>query len=515
MDGREVHYANTRTGVMDHSWSSRGGHVIKVVCHAAAPMTANPGFRQYDLFIDGQSFFSMPKVYEMGLRPGMPAPGAGAPMAAYPGAASSSPRAIEYNPDGTAIRAPRNTVEEDTELQRAINASLEESRRHLEQRGRAESGNTQPTSNNVDLFEFDSAPAPSNDFMNQPPPQQQQQYGAPPPDQQYGAPSPQYGAPSPQYGAPSPQYGAPPPGQPMLALPSSTSYGSQPPPQQQQQYAPAPVPHQSPPPAQPNFSSPAPAYAAFAPSDDPFAPKPPSHNDISNGILSAYGSGGGGSPSAATPSNASAQGMWSPQIPQQQRMPGQFQSSPHEQAPQQNGHGPALTMDGLAKHGDEPVNEFEAAMRKLVNFDHIDEPAEQQMKLTMKKQEDEKAKKNKGKSRGLAPVAIGQVGSAATLSQITQVKPTVQKKEGIMNAPPPTLFSPHAAMAGALVVHGQGPPPLQKQGQGFGVGAGQANGYGGAGYGYPPQQQGYPPQQGHPPQQQGYSPQPQQGYQYR
>ena len=43
-----------------------------------------------------------------------------------------------------------------------------------------------------------------------------------------------------------------------------------------------------------------------------------------------------------------------------------------------------------------------------------------------------------------------------------------------MNAPPPGVFHAGAAAAGALVVHGQGPPPLTTQG--FGVGASLPNG---------------------------------------
>jgi hypothetical protein len=485
MNGKEVHYASNRTGIMDHSWSSKGNHVMKIVCHAAAPMTANPGFRQYDLFIDGQSFFTMPKVYELGVR------GAAASSGPVPG--MSSPRSSEYNGGGgggpPSMRPPRDTLEEERELQRAINASLEESRRHLEDRGRADvSTAQQTTSNDPDLFEFDSAAhaaaprPPSNGYA--PPPQQQ--YGSPPPQhhqQQYASPPPQQQ----QYGAPPPQqqqYGGPPPGQQLLALPPSTSYGSQPPvQQQQQQYAPAPVQYQSPAPVQTNFAPPAaaPAYAAdLYAAQDPFAPKPPSRQDIANEILGAYGS----STVSPTGSAGPQGGMWSPPPQQGQQMQNnqyQQQQPPpqQQQQPQPNGHGPALTMGGFAKTEEEPLSEFEAAMKKLVNVDRIDEPAAQAVKLTMKKVEDEKAKKNKGKSRGLPPVATGQVGSAATLGQISSVKPETPKhSEGIMKAPPQMLFNPNAAQAGALVIHGQGPPPLQQQG--FGVGFNN---------GYAPQQQ--------------------------
>jgi hypothetical protein len=511
MDGKEVHYASTRTGVMDHSWSSKGNHVMKVVCHAAAPMTANPGFRQYDLFIDGQSFFTMPKVYELGLRPG-----------ANPNM-GSSPRSLEYG--GPSERAYGGVSErssqgqnrnydqerENEELQQAINLSLEESRRHLDRPRSGATNAPQITtmSDEPDLFEFDSNPAPytpasasasNGGYMNSPPPPQQQQYGAPPPQQQQ-----QYGAPPPQQQQYGQQYGGPPPGQAMLALPPSTSYGSQPPPPQQQQYAPAPAPYQSPPPAQQQYS-PAPSYGTET--NDPFAPKPPSRHDIANDIMSAYGGGGSTQGVSPTASSGPQGGMWSPppqqQNQQQQQQPGQprqlennyyGQQPPQQQQQQQqgqpqsngNGHGSTLTMGGLAQTEEAPVSAMEAAMRKLVNFDRIDEPAEQQIKLTMKKQEDEKAKKNKGHSRGLPPSALGQVGTAATLSQINSVKPSTPKHtEGIMRAPPQMLFSPGAAQAGALVVHGQGPPPLQQQGFGVGFNNGGGGGYGG---GYPQQQQ--------------------------
>merc|ERR1719215_2253779 len=83
---------------------------------------------------------------------------------------------------------------------------------------------------------------------------------------------------------------------------------------------------------------------------------------------------------------------------------------------------------------------------------------------------------NNGKSVPIAPIGSGMIGQNATLSQISGIKDTNKPmKDGIMNAPPPGVFSPNAAQAGALVVHGQGPPPLQ-QAQGFGVGQMMPNG---------------------------------------
>jgi len=206
----------------------------------------------------------------------------------------------------------------------------------------------------------------------------------------------------------------------------------------------------------------------FGYASDPFAPKPPTHHDIANEILSAY--------SATTPTSTAG--------------PGQSFDSPGTQnggTPQANG-GYNMNMMALVEvKEEEPSNPFDAALKKLVNIDHIDEPAEEQLKLTMKKKEDETAQKNKGKSRGLPPVAKGQVGTQATLAQISSVKAQKEKRADIMRQQP-QLFHPDAASAGMLVVHGapmDGPPPLQPQG--FGVGfrtapnMQQQQGYGGYG----------------------------------
>ena len=172
--------------------------------------------------------------------------------------------------------------------------------------------------------------------------------------------------------------------------------------------------------------------------------------------------------------------------------------------PAQNGHGPAVTNNALTMNSyaittvedDKPKNGIEAAMRRLVNVDRIDEPAEAELKLTMLQKEEAK-KAPKGKSKGLPPVAAGMVGTQATLSQIQEIKPVstkmckpdsfeitfpsitimfiieqerAQAADPVMKAPPPNAYH-----SGAIVVHGQGPPPLQ-QARGFGIGASLPNG---------------------------------------
>lgn len=69
-DGIEVHFskgprAETK---FETSWTMNGQHTIKLVAHAAPPLRAVPGFRQFDLQLDGLSYFDMPKIYELGIK---------------------------------------------------------------------------------------------------------------------------------------------------------------------------------------------------------------------------------------------------------------------------------------------------------------------------------------------------------------------------------------------------------------------------------------------------------------
>lgn len=87
-----------------------------------------------------------------------------------------------------------------------------------------------------------------------------------------------------------------------------------------------------------------------------------------------------------------------------------------------NGESSKFSMNGYANEPEEkPMNDFEKAMKRLVNIERIDEPAEEEYKLTMKQKEDAKKIKD-GKSKGLPPAGSGVVGSNATLADISRVK---------------------------------------------------------------------------------------------
>jgi len=489
MDGKEVHYSTNRAGLLEFNWQSKGNHVIKVTCHAAPPMTAQPGFRQYDLSIDGQSFFTMPKVFQIGIKGAVPNAMTGAYRTNYssPGAARSQ------NLRGV---VPSSREQEEADLRRAIEASIRESRQHLgEISNGTRNSNTNPpmgppgahtnSDQQVDLIGFGDPP--SQPVAPVPPPSDSRSvasyYSAPttygqgfqsPPPPTYSTPTPPTNALVPAL-APPGYYQAPP-----AAAPVHQTYASPLPPA----YAnPAPIPPiyvSSPPPPQQAFSSPPPVPPAPAPTpaapvvdmfglhsapvEDPFAPKPPppvTHEDLANAILASYQS--------PTPGNAA------PQTPMVENTGALTPGTPY--TPGTNG-GVTLSMNQLAltSMDEKPKSDFETALSNLVNVDHIDEPAEGEIKLTMMRKEATQ-KMVKGKSVPKPPAGVGMISSNAPLSLIKKdfKSPANHSSDGIMNAPPPGAFHPNAAHAGALVVHGQGPPPLQ-QAQGFGVGQMLPNG---------------------------------------
>lgn len=425
MDTREIHYSSSRAGLLDFSWTTKGNHVIKVVCHAAAPLTPIPGFRQYDLFIDGQSFFTMPKVYELGLR-GSAASNARAPGHTYSNPTSPISMDSGYPRSVGGEYVPSSREQEEADLRRAIQASLEESRRHLE--GKGQNGGatvqTSQSSAEADLLGFDS-PYPSGppvvpgsdarsisgmSYYSAPPSYSQAPpaYASPPPYQSSGQfPPVNPGALVPSHGPPGGYYQAPPPTTPAYASPPG--YGSPPPvppaPAPTPQTGYAPQPGYAP---QMNYMNGAPPQQAFGfgsdPNEDPFAPKPPPpppQQDLATLILGAYQNG----PQPTTPMAGGAP-------------PHENGSSPY--SPQANG---GLSMNTLAitVEDEEPVSELEKAMRNLVNIDHIDEPAEGEIKLTMIKKEEAKKKMHKGKSVPLPPVGKDIIGNNAPLAQIKEI----------------------------------------------------------------------------------------------
>lgn len=502
MDGREIHYSTNRAGLLDFSWSTNGNHVVKVICHAAPPMSAVPEFRQYDLSIDGQSFFTMPKIFQVGIKGSVPnnIPGA------YRGNHPISPVSMGSGQASNLSRdIPVSREQEEADLRQAIQASINDARKHL---GELPEANVEGSNRNsyvstsnggivaqeADLLGFGGPVGPPADSRSvasfySAPTTYGQDYQSPPPPTTYPGQPP---APTAYPGQPPVRAGSVGALVPAVAPPG---YYQAPPPSLA---SPAPFPpvFPNPPPPQQMYASPPPVPPAPAPTPntydvfnggggggddvfglhgnapvnhDPFVPRqppPPTQEDLTSAILASYQTG------PETP--LAPPGAGHPVTPGAAAPPG---------APHMNGNGncvDSLSMGELAITivQEPPKSQFEQALNNLVNIDHIDEPAEGEIKLTMIKKEEKAKKTPAGKSIPKPPAGVGMVGSNAPLSQIKQdFVPTNQNRttEGVMNAPPPGAFHANAPNAGALVIHGQGPPPLGQM-QGFGVGRMLPNG---------------------------------------
>jgi len=212
-DNQEIHTSVMRSGTFQYSWEINSGgesHEVKIICQSTTGnVGANNsiGLRQYDLFVDGASYFSQPKVFELGIK-GMSGGGGGggggggyAPQSrrGYPGQDRGG-----YARDRDHIRqqgppaavTPTSPAQEAEDLRRAIAQSLNESRNHLQ---RQNSTHTEPPPSQsaptppapapepaplLDLLDMSSpAPAPSqqpNPYAPQPQSQAPPVYHHPP-----------------------------------------------------------------------------------------------------------------------------------------------------------------------------------------------------------------------------------------------------------------------------------------------------------------------------------------------
>jgi hypothetical protein len=112
-DGQEIHYSTTRSSVFDYSWTMKGNHILKIVAYAAPPLSQTPNFRQYDFFVNGQSFFTFPKVFRLGLAPGQVASPNSAASASSAIAAERGERRLRTGSSNeiTNLEAPHNPDE--------------------------------------------------------------------------------------------------------------------------------------------------------------------------------------------------------------------------------------------------------------------------------------------------------------------------------------------------------------------------------------------------------------------
>ncbi|KAL3799254.1 hypothetical protein HJC23_012979 [Cyclotella cryptica] len=84
VDGREIHFeagkrgqSNTnpsrRADILEAAWQMPEEHVCQLICYAYKPAMGSPEkrnkkWRQYNLTIDGRSFFELPQIFDLGLK---------------------------------------------------------------------------------------------------------------------------------------------------------------------------------------------------------------------------------------------------------------------------------------------------------------------------------------------------------------------------------------------------------------------------------------------------------------
>ena len=68
MDGKSIHLSKVARGntKFEYSWPMKGGnHVLKIIAHGTPPM-GEQSYKQFDLELDGMSYFTFAKIYELG-----------------------------------------------------------------------------------------------------------------------------------------------------------------------------------------------------------------------------------------------------------------------------------------------------------------------------------------------------------------------------------------------------------------------------------------------------------------
>jgi len=67
MDSKEIHMSKAARGntKFEYSWSTFGSHMMKIIANGTPPKQ-NSGERQFDLELDGMSFFEFSKIYQLG-----------------------------------------------------------------------------------------------------------------------------------------------------------------------------------------------------------------------------------------------------------------------------------------------------------------------------------------------------------------------------------------------------------------------------------------------------------------
>eukprot|EP00551_Chaetoceros_affinis_P017526 CAMPEP_0203691026 /NCGR_PEP_ID=MMETSP0091-20130426/3357_1 /ASSEMBLY_ACC=CAM_ASM_001089 /TAXON_ID=426623 /ORGANISM="Chaetoceros affinis, Strain CCMP159" /LENGTH=403 /DNA_ID=CAMNT_0050561379 /DNA_START=72 /DNA_END=1283 /DNA_ORIENTATION=+ len=171
-NGKQLFIGMNKSNTIENQWIDTRGNDIRLIAHMTPPVNSPLGSRQYELLINGKSFFSLPKSYEIGLKgPSDTRVPGNITTVSHHNASIQSPQRhpITYSDSGRTLRAPRSQEEEMDDLKRAIEESLKESKQHLARKGllekEEEEESATPSSTKTPLTPQEVQPSPKSEEL--------------------------------------------------------------------------------------------------------------------------------------------------------------------------------------------------------------------------------------------------------------------------------------------------------------------------------------------------------------
>ncbi len=174
IDGREIQYSvgkrsNTarRADIVEAAWRM-ADHVIELKCYAykpkaGSPEKRNPKWKQYNLTIDGRSFFELPEIFDLGLR--------GLGTGRLPVTISSGcdwDQTTDTSSKKTSSSAASTQYTDQSSVKSSVQSRIEEQRRLLNRKkpGATNVKKSQPQNSNTSMTSNAASDLSSSDMMS-------------------------------------------------------------------------------------------------------------------------------------------------------------------------------------------------------------------------------------------------------------------------------------------------------------------------------------------------------------
>jgi hypothetical protein len=169
VDGREIHFQSGKRGgqqvnpskradIFEATWQMPEDHVCQLMCYAYKPSMGSPekrikNWRQYNLTIDGRSFFDLPQIFDLGLK------GMGSVKAV-----AEFPMVIEAKDDWGEMQGftpPLSRPKNEEVVKRDVQSRIQAQRNILKSRQKSQSSHTNSNSRSRHSRSKDTASASS------------------------------------------------------------------------------------------------------------------------------------------------------------------------------------------------------------------------------------------------------------------------------------------------------------------------------------------------------------------